>query len=153
MQQSVCRLTQHHVGWTVLPNATWPAVFTGKLVRTSAIQLQYNCNTRIFFLYCSCIALVRPVNVGVFSDIHVTNRPSCWRCWVLVKVPCTTRSHRRGWLWHASQCSVIEPSFVPDRRTRPSLNGIFIMCIWSALTLPGFWEGGLFRGLGGAAKS
>ena len=27
-------------------------------VRTSAIQLQYNCNTRIVFLYCSCIALV-----------------------------------------------------------------------------------------------
>jgi len=23
------------------------------------IQLQYNCNTRIFFLYCNCIALVR----------------------------------------------------------------------------------------------
>jgi len=32
-----------------------------KAVRTSAIQLQYNCNTRIwiFFLYRSCIALVR----------------------------------------------------------------------------------------------
>ena len=28
-------------------------------VRTNAIQLQYNCNTRIFFMYCSCIALVR----------------------------------------------------------------------------------------------
>jgi len=31
-----------------------------KAVRTNAIQLQYNCNTRIFFLYCcSCIAHVR----------------------------------------------------------------------------------------------
>ena len=36
-----------------------------KAVRTSAIQLQYNYNTRkIFLLYCSCIVLVRTAERG-----------------------------------------------------------------------------------------
>jgi len=38
---------------------TWDRGLGSKAVRASAIQLQYNCNTMIFFLYCSCIALVR----------------------------------------------------------------------------------------------
>lgn len=48
---------------------------------------------------------------------------------VVVKAPFTTRSRRHGWRWLVSQCSATEPSSAPDKRTFPSLNGIFVLNI------------------------
>ena len=60
-----------------------------KAVRTSAMQLQYNCNTRIFFMYCSCIALVRTSAIKCcntsFLQLAENLQATCSSCKKLVQ--------------------------------------------------------------------
>jgi len=61
---------------------------SSKAVRTTAIQLQYNCNARIFFLYCNCTAIVRmrgPLQYNATIQVFYNLQKTCTLLAAVVK--------------------------------------------------------------------
>jgi len=100
-----------------------------KADRTSAIQLQYNCNTKNFFLYCSCIALVRTPAIQrcntsflqLAENLHATCSSCKKTCIAVVLHLCGpfksgrtwSNSWKAGWLiksWNYRQQSYVMES-------------------------------------------
>ena len=113
-----------------------------KAVRTNAIQLQYNCNTRIFFLCCSCIALVRTPAIQrcntSFLQLAENLQATCSSCKKLVlHCACVDCCNTTKFLCYCS-CTVVVLHLCGPLNVQISCKSSFICLLRGSLkTSPG----------------